>query len=104
MILEERTYTIRTGLVQEYLALYEREGYAPHRRFLGDPVGWFTTETGTLNQVVHMWRYPSHAEREAKRAALYADPEWLAFVPKTRPYIERMENRILLATSFSPMR
>lgn len=104
MILEERTYTIKTGLVQEYLSLYESEGYTPHRKFLGDPVGWFTTETGTLNQVVHMWRYASHAEREIKRAALYADPTWLAFIPKTRPYIERMENRILLTTSFSPMR
>ena len=104
MILEERTYTIRTGLVAEYLELYEREGYAPHRKHLGDPVGWFTTETGTLNQVVHMWRYASHAEREMKRASLYADPVWLAFIPKTRAYIERMENRILLATSFSPMR
>ena len=104
MILEERTYTIRTGLVQDYLALYEREGYGPHRKLLGDPVGWFTTETGLLNQVVHLWRYASHAEREIKRAALYADPEWLAFIPKTRPYIERMENRILRATSFSPLR
>jgi hypothetical protein len=104
MILEERTYTIRTGLVDEYLALYEREGYATHRHHLGDPVGWFTTESGTLNQVVHMWRYASQAEREIKRAALYADPVWLAFIPKTRPYIERMENRILRATSFSPMR
>jgi NIPSNAP len=51
-----------------------------------------------------MWRYLSHAERETKRAALRADPSWLTFVPKIRPHIERMENRILLATSFSPMR
>jgi NIPSNAP len=104
MILEERTYTIKTGLVQEYLDLYEREGYATHRKHLGDPVGWFTTETGTLNQVVHMWRYASHAERETKRAALYADSLWLAFIPKTRPYIKHMENRLLLATSFSHIR
>ena len=104
MILEERTYTIATGKVAEYLALYETEGWGPHTRHLGEPVGWFTTESGTLNQVVHMWRYASHAEREEKRAALYADPEWLAFIPKTFPYIERMENRLLKATAFSPMR
>ena len=104
MILEERTYTIRTGLVADYLKLYETEGYATHCRHLGLPVGWFTTETGTLNQVVHMWRYDSHAEREIKRARLYADPIWLAFIPKTRPFIERMENRILLGTSLSLMK
>jgi hypothetical protein len=104
MILEVRTYTIQTSLVAEYPALYEREGFKSHARHLGQPVGWFSSEIGTLNQVVHMWRYQSHAEREVKRAALYADPEWLAFVPKTRPYIKRMENQILVPTSFSPMR
>jgi hypothetical protein len=104
MILEVRTYTIRTGLVAEYLALYEREGFQPHTRHLGQPVGWFSSEIGTLNQVVHMWRYQSHAEREVKRAALYADPVWLAFIPKTRAYIERMENQILVPTAFSPLR
>lgn len=104
MILEVRTYTIRTGLVADYLKLYETEGYATHRKHLGDPVGWFTTETGTLNQVVHMWRYDSQAERELKRAKLYADPAWLSFIPKTRAYIERMENQILHGTAFSPMK
>lgn len=104
MILEERTYTIVTGKLAEYLDLYEREGYGPHTRHLGEPVGWFTTETGTLNQAVHMWRYDSHADREQRRAVLYADPEWLAYIPKSFPYIERMENRLLRATSFSPLR
>ena len=50
-----------------------------------------------------MWRYDSHADREAKRAALYADQEWLAFIPKTRAFIEKMQNRILVPTSFSPL-
>lgn len=104
MIMEVRTYTIRTGLVPEYLELYEREGYEIHTGHLGEPVGWFTSEVGVLNQVVHMWRYASHAEREVKRGRLWADPRWLAFVPKTRPYIERMENQILVSTRFSPMR
>jgi hypothetical protein len=67
-------------------------------------VGWFTSEVGVLDQVVHMWRYTSHAERETKRTALCAEPVWLAFVPKTRPDIERMENQILASTRISPMR
>ena len=102
-IVEERTYTIRTGLVQDYLAVYEREGKDIHWRHLGPPVGWFASEIGVLNQVVMMWRYDSHADREQKRAKLMADPDWLAFLPKTRPFIERMENRILVPTAFSPL-
>ena len=104
MILEERTYTIRTGLVQEYLALYEREGYAPHRRFLGDPVGFFVTEVGTLNQVVHLWRYDSMADREQRRAKLAQAPNWGDYLDAATPFLLRMENRIMVPTAFSPMK
>lgn len=102
-IFEQRTYTIRTGLVQEYLQLYHREGFDVHCRHLGPPVGWFFTEVGELNQVMMMWRYDSHADRETRRDRLYADPDWLAFVPKTAPYIEKMENRIIRPAFFSPL-
>ena len=35
--------------------------------------------------------------------AAAADPAWLAFIPKTRAFIETMQNRILVPTSFSPL-
>ena len=49
------------------------------RKYLGEPWAYFTTETGTLNQFVHMWRYESMADRERRRAAMYADAEWNAY-------------------------
>ena len=39
MILEERTYTIVTGQVKEYLDMYEKEGKPIHLKYLGTPVG-----------------------------------------------------------------
>ena len=104
MILEERNYTFRPGTVAAFLLMYEAEGLAIHTRHLGRLVGFFTSEVGLLNQVVHMWAYDSMADREARRARLNADPEWLAFVPRSAGMIERMENRILTATRFSPLR
>lgn len=103
MVLEERTYTIKPGQIPAFLAIYEREGLAAQRRHLGEPVGWFTSEFGQLNQVVHMWRFESLDDR-AKRRALYGDLEWQAFVPKALELIEKQENRILLPTRFSPLR
>ena len=102
MIIEKRTYTFHPGKVQEFLELYEREGLALHTRYL-PMVGYFTTEIGTLNQVITMWRYESMAEREELRARLYADPAWIAFGPKTTPYIQKMETEILRPTRFSPL-
>jgi hypothetical protein len=102
-IFEMRTYTIRVGLLQDYLRLYHDEGMATHNRFLGPPVAWFHSEIGELNQVVMIWRYDSHHDREEKRERLNADPDWLAFIPKTRAYIEKMENRIIKPAFFSPL-
>ena len=102
-IFEQRTYTIQTGMVDEYLRFYHQEGMDIHVKFLGPPVAWFTTEVGALSEIVMMWRYDSHADREAKRAALYSDADWLNFIPKTRAYIVKMENKILRPAFFSPL-
>lgn len=104
MILDHRTYRLRVGALPEYLVLYEKEGYAAQSRHLGAPVGWFYTEIGPLNQVVHIWKYDDLADRDRKRAGLQADPEWQAFVAKAAPYIEHMENKILRPAPFSPLR
>jgi hypothetical protein len=104
MIIEERVYTIIPGQVAEYLETYEREGKPVHWKYLGEPVGWFVTETGDLNQVVHWWRYASMAEREEKRAALYADPAWNAYRRMAGSRVTHQTTRIMRPTSFSPMR
>jgi NIPSNAP len=102
-IFEIRTYTIKPGLLQDYLKFYHQEGLEIHCRYLGPSVGWFYTEVGALNQIMMMWRYESHAEREQRREKLYADPDWLAFIPKTGAYIEKMENKIVKPAFFSPL-
>lgn len=103
MIIEKRTYTFHPGKLQEFLALYEQEGLPIHTKYL-PLIGYFVSEIGTLNQVITMWGYASMAERDDKRARLYADPAWIAFAPKTTPFIQKMETMILRPTGFSPIR
>lgn len=102
MIIEKRTYTFHPGKVQEFLELYEREGLRLHTKYL-PLAGYFVSDIGTLNQVITMWRYESMADREEKRAALYSDPEWIAFGPKTTHMIQKMETMILRPTPWSPI-
>jgi hypothetical protein len=90
--------------VQPFLELYEREGFKIHTRHLDRLLGYFVSDIGVLNQVVTLWGYDSMATRDELRARLYADPAWIAFIPKTTPMIQRMETRILRPTSFSPLR
>ena len=55
MIVEERVYTLHAGKVPEMVRLYGEEGLALQQRHLGEFIGYFSTETGNLNQVVFMW-------------------------------------------------
>jgi hypothetical protein len=104
MIVDERTYTLHPGKVPEYFKLYESEGMAIQKPILGNLIGYFFTEVGTLNQVVHMWGYDSHAERERRRAEMQANPAWQAYVKKMQPFLVKMENRILMPAPFSPIK
>lgn len=104
MVVEERTYTLKSGTVPTYVKYYEEMGLGPQSRHLGDPIGWFTTEIGTLNQIVHMWGYEDLADRTTRREAMWRDEEWLAFTKIAVPLIKKMENRILIPAAFSPIR
>jgi hypothetical protein len=100
MIVEERIYSIVAGQIAAYLSAYAEEGYNVQRFHLGDPIGYYSTEFGTLNQVVHLWQYVSFDDRAKRRASLMADPVWLAFLPKVAPLIKQMENKLLTPTQF----
>ncbi|MEJ8573148.1 NIPSNAP family protein [Microbaculum marinum] len=104
MIVEERIYTIRIGKLKPYLETYEKYGLPVQTRILPRMVGYFTTEIGPLHTVVHMWAYEDLAERDRRRAELVADPDWQAYLAKAGDFIERQENRILIPTSFSPLK
>ena len=104
MIVEQRDYHVFTGKLNELVRLYEEEGIAIQQEILGGLIGVFTTDIGALSTYTSMWGYDSFAEREQRRAKLQADDKWQAFLGKIQPLIHTQQNRILIPTSFSPIR
>lgn len=105
MILEIRTYFAHPGKVHAWLENYEKGGLAVQKRMLGRLVGFFTSEIGELNKIVHLWAYDSLADREARRAAMAKDPEWLAFLKNSPPgLLVSQDAQIYNPTSFSPLK
>ena len=80
MILEHRTYSFRPGMVEHWLQKYESEGLPVQKRHLNKYVGLYIAEIGHLHTIVLMWAYDSLADREKRRAAMSADPEWQSFI------------------------
>lgn len=103
MIYEIRTYRLRTGTVPTYLRLVEQEGITIQKGYLGALIGHFSSEIGQLNEITHIWAYQDLADRDRRRAALAADPDWQKFVPRIQALIEVMENKILRPAAFSPL-
>lgn len=102
MIVEHRTYTVHHGQMEAYLARYEQHGLPIQRRHLGPLLGFYVSEIGQLNQVVHLWAFDSLADREERRARMESDPDWQAFKLTNRGSFTHQEVRILRPTRFSP--
>jgi hypothetical protein len=102
VIVEERIYELHNGRLADYRRLVETEGIAIQRPILGRLIGYFYSEIGELNQVVHLWAYDSLEDRTQRRARLFADPRWLEFSPRLTQLVARQRNRILLPFAFSP--
>lgn len=95
MLVEIRRYRLVPGEIHQYIKLYKDEGYTIQSRHLGQPIGYYTPISGNQNEVVHLWHYDSQSDREARRAALFSDQEWLNFIAKTKPMILDMQSDFL---------
>jgi NIPSNAP protein len=104
MIVEERTYHVFTGKLPEVVRMYAEEGTAIQQEHLGNLVGAYTVDVGDVSSIVHLWGYESYAERERRRALLQADQRWKDFLPRLQPMIHTQRTRILIPTSYSPVR
>lgn len=104
MIVEQRTYTMQPGKAGEWLAFYGERGLPVQQRLLGRLIGFFQSEIGTLNQVMHLWAYDDLAHREQCRARLAADPDWNAYLRESPKVILKMRNSFFTPVSFSPLK
>lgn len=104
MIVEERNYTLKPGKAGEFMALYQQKGLDIQSKILGNLIGYFMSEIGELNVAVHLWGYESLEERTRRRALLMQEQVWRDYVAGVTPMIDRMSNRILVPTAFSPIR
>ena len=102
MVIDFRQYTLKPGTVQTFLELFEKEGLEPQKRVLGNFIGLYRTEFGNINQIVMMFGFADAGERERRRAALYKDPAFAAYLQRARAFIEAQEVRLLVGAPCNP--
>ena len=105
MIVELRTYTLKPLRAGDFVKLYEELALPLQLHYLGRLVGFFTSEIGPLNQVVHLWAFDSMAERERRRSEMEKDPKWATYRDALRALdvIDHQETKLLKSVPFSPV-
>ena len=100
MFVEERMYTLHPGKVPEFLKLYQEEGLPIQMSYLPAMAGYYSTEVGPLNMIVHMWAYEDLKQRAECRAKMWTDPGWQAYAKKVQTLILHQETRIMVPAPF----
>ena len=103
MIYEERDYRIKAGKLAQFVKIYGEFGLPLQKKHLGTFVAYFTTEIGELNHVVALWGYESLGDRETRRKAMLADPEWAGYLARVDGLIEIQTTRMLNPVAYSPL-
>jgi hypothetical protein len=105
MIHELRRYTIKPGKLAEYVEKSGAIGRPVRGDRYGKLLGYWSTELGPLNQVVHLWEFPDLAARATARAGLAKDERWVKeYLPVSGPLLETQENMILAPFDWAPFR
>ena len=90
MIYEIRTYQIEPGSLAE---VEKRFGEAyEYRKKYSELTGFFHTEVGPLNEIIHIWHYKDLADRIKVRADAAKDANW---PPKIGEFIRNMDVEIV---------
>jgi hypothetical protein len=105
MIHELRRSAIKPGKLADYVEKNGSLGRPIRGDRFGRLLGYWSTELGPLNQVVHLWEFADLAARTAARAALAKDERWVQeYLAATTPLVETQENMILVPFDWAPFR
>jgi hypothetical protein len=76
---ELRTYTLRVGAMAEAVKLYQGLGFPARQKGGHDRkrIGYFQSDTGTINQLVHLWKFEDDAARRAHWSAVFANKDFV---------------------------
>ncbi|MFT4115550.1 NIPSNAP family protein [Bradyrhizobium sp.] len=94
-IVDLRVYTIALRKMPEFIDVFDRLAMPVQLKYLGRPIGMFTSAVGPLNQITHLWGFPDMGEFERRHGARDKDPDWPAYLKASGPLIVAQENRLI---------
>ena len=103
MIYDYRVYTFKPGALNTYMKAVEEHSIAIRAKYGVKLAGWYYSDVGELNQVVHIWGYRDHAHLEEAKAQVDKDPDWTGkYLPAVAGLLESQKTYLMLSPDFAP--
>jgi hypothetical protein len=103
-IVDLRVYTIRLRKMAEFIEVFDRLAMPVQLKYLGAPLGMFSSAVGPLNQVIHLWGFDDMGEFERRHAARDQDPDWPAYLRASANLITAQENSLIRRIELASLR
>ena len=91
MIIEMRTYNIKTARLKDFIKIYDEEIREVHTKILG-------------NQIGHLYGYDNYDDRSIRRKELSENLAFKNYVKKVADLIVSQDNQVLIPTDFSKIK
>ena len=103
MIYDVRTYDLQPGTTPTYMEAVGEVALPVFQSHGVKLAGWYYTEVGQLNQIVHIWAYDSIEDFQTKLPEVARDPRFAnEYRPRIMDLIVAQRDNIMLAPDFFP--
>ncbi len=101
---ELRSYTLYVGKLAEAVTHYQNLAWPALQNGGYDKklIGYFTSDVGMLNSILHLWKFDDDADRRDHWGRLFQDDDFMAFAAKFRPLVRTQENQLLNEAPWGP--
>ena len=100
-LVDHRIYTIKLRKMPQFLEIFNRMALPVLLETLGNPLGFYTSMVGPLNQFVHLWGYDDLADYERRCDARDTHPDFPAYLAATADLIVAQETRLIRSVELS---
>lgn len=94
-IVDHRIYNITPRCMPKFLEVFDQLAMPVLKKHLGEPLGFYISHIGTLNQVVHLWGYDSLDDYEKRSFARDTDPDFQIYLKASEGLVTSQVNQIL---------
>lgn len=94
-LIDHRIYTIALRKMPEFLDVFDRLAMPVLLKTLGNPIGFYASHVGPLNQIVHLWAYKDLTDYEERCRQRDTHPDFPAYLAASEKLITAQENRLI---------